>query len=313
MSSDDKKVTFDLFLCRRWIDYVNRPELAYNSPEHLHNNYRLCAMHFREDDFVSLGNHARLKRHVVPSVPPPADWKHAADVEDADDSKIKDLSLCREKNDEAGQIVLRVAGEMARAPSLSEHERARVAALARAGRPMRAIAREIGRSLCVVRNYLRDQAAYGRRKVGGTRKRKLSKSVEGHMTRLASDSAKSCAAIKRELGLSVHRTTVWRTLNRDRHKLPRGKKTDAPPCPNSRDSPGQEQPARNESTPQPKGFERGLEPEKILGVTNSSGELMFLIQWKGAEEADFVRAVDCNVRYPQMVIGFYERKLVMKY
>ncbi|XP_022665054.1 heterochromatin protein 1-like isoform X3 [Varroa jacobsoni] len=138
--------------CRRWIDYVNRPELAYNSPEHLHNNYRLCAMHFREDDFVSLGNHARLKRHVVPSVPPPADWKHANDIEDTDDSK-----------------------------------------------------------------------------------------------------------------------------------------------------------------PQPKGFERGLEPEKILGVTNSSGELMFLIQWKGAEEADFVRAAECNLRYPQMVIGFYERKLVMEY
>ncbi|XP_022665053.1 uncharacterized protein LOC111263435 isoform X2 [Varroa jacobsoni] len=74
--------------CRRWIDYVNRPELAYNSPEHLHNNYRLCAMHFREDDFVSLGNHARLKRHVVPSVPPPADWKHANDIEDTDDSKV---------------------------------------------------------------------------------------------------------------------------------------------------------------------------------------------------------------------------------
>ena len=65
--------------------------------------------------------------------------------------------------------------------------------------------------------------------------------------------------------------------------------------------------------PQPKGFDRGLEPEKILGVTNTSGELMFLIQWKGAEEADFVKASECNTRYPQMVISFYQKRLVMDF
>ncbi len=65
--------------------------------------------------------------------------------------------------------------------------------------------------------------------------------------------------------------------------------------------------------PQPKGFDRGLEPEKILGVTNTSGELMFLIQWKGAEEADLVKAADCNTRYPQMVISFYQKRRVIDY
>ena len=57
------------------------------------------------------------------------------------------------------------------------------------------------------------------------------------------------------------------------------------------------------------GFDRGFEPEKIIGATDIGGDLKFLVKWKDHPDTELIPASLANERIPQAVISFYEDRL----
>lgn len=59
------------------------------------------------------------------------------------------------------------------------------------------------------------------------------------------------------------------------------------------------------------GFESGFIPVKILGAgTDSSGRMIFKMISKNPRQIKLVAATEANIACPQLVIQFYEQRLV---
>ncbi|KAJ7369735.1 Chromobox protein 5 [Desmophyllum pertusum] len=53
----------------------------------------------------------------------------------------------------------------------------------------------------------------------------------------------------------------------------------------------------------------GWEASSILGATDVEGQVHFLIQWKDTDRADLIPSTIANVKWPQIVIKFYEDRV----
>ncbi|XP_053454233.1 chromobox protein homolog 3-like [Nycticebus coucang] len=66
---------------------------------------------------------------------------------------------------------------------------------------------------------------------------------------------------------------------------------------------------KRDTAVKPRGFARGLDPGRIIGATDSSGQLVFRMKWKDSDEADLVWAKEVRMKCPQFVSAFYEARL----
>ncbi|XP_060982088.1 chromobox protein homolog 3-like [Dama dama] len=55
-------------------------------------------------------------------------------------------------------------------------------------------------------------------------------------------------------------------------------------------------------------FARGLDPERIIDATDSSGELMFLMKWKDSNEADFVLTKEADIKCLQILSVIFMKR-----
>ncbi|XP_034487372.1 chromobox protein homolog 3 [Drosophila innubila] len=56
-----------------------------------------------------------------------------------------------------------------------------------------------------------------------------------------------------------------------------------------------------------RGYERGLELAEIMGATDVTGEIKYLVRWKYCDEFDLVSTKQVSEKDPQMLIEYYQK------
>lgn len=57
------------------------------------------------------------------------------------------------------------------------------------------------------------------------------------------------------------------------------------------------------------GFGRNLEPLKVMGASCNTGELLFLMQWKGTDANEWVSSKEARQKCPQLLLDYYEQNI----
>lgn len=60
-----------------------------------------------------------------------------------------------------------------------------------------------------------------------------------------------------------------------------------------------------------RGYDRELEFDKIVGATDCTGNLMFLVKWIDCDEYDLLLATEVRDKSPQQVISYYEERCLL--
>lgn len=63
-----------------------------------------------------------------------------------------------------------------------------------------------------------------------------------------------------------------------------------------------------EEIEKPRGYDRGLAIEEIVGATDVSGTVSYLIKWQFCEEFDLVPGELVKEKNPEFIIDFYQRR-----
>ena len=58
------------------------------------------------------------------------------------------------------------------------------------------------------------------------------------------------------------------------------------------------------------GFDKGLEPQEILGATEINRKLHYLIKWKNQKNNEYVSSKQARHKCPELVIEFFEKNSV---
>lgn len=65
------------------------------------------------------------------------------------------------------------------------------------------------------------------------------------------------------------------------------------------------------SVQSPNGYDRGQVLDDIIGATDDTGELCFVVKWANSNDVELVAAAIVNTKNPQEVISFYEKHLIL--